>query len=200
MREITASSMSCTPSPVFALAVQRILGVYADDVLDFLDDALRFGCGQINLVQHRHDLHPLLDGGIAIGDGLGLHALRRIHHQERAFAGGQRARYFIGKIDVAGRIDQVQQIGIAVARLILQRGRLGLDGNAALALEVHGIEYLRLHLAVRQAAAHLDDAVRQGGFAVVDVGNDGKITDVLHQGLGKDEYKAGWRIRKRRNN
>jgi hypothetical protein len=27
----------------------------------------------------------------------------------------------------------------------------------------------------------MDDAVRQRGFAVVDVGDDGKITDMLHE-------------------
>ena len=35
-----------------------------------------------------------------------------------------------------------------------------------------GVEHLRLHLAVRQTAAEVDDPVGQGGFTVVDVGND----------------------------
>jgi hypothetical protein len=58
---------------------------------------------------------------------------------------------------------------------------LRLDGDAALALDVHRVEHLGLHLAVGQAAAALDQAVGQRALAVVDVGNDGEVADVLHQ-------------------
>ena len=79
------------------------------------------------------------------------------------------------------RIDQVQVIGLAVAGVVLQRHCLRLDGDAALAFDVHRVEHLRLHLAIRQAAAQLDDAIGQGRFAVVDVGDDGKVADLLHR-------------------
>ena len=58
---------------------------------------------------------------------------------------------------------------------------LRLDGDAAFALQVHRIEHLRLHFARLQAAAQLDEAVSQRRFAVIDVGNDGKVADVLHR-------------------
>jgi hypothetical protein len=59
--------------------------------------------------------------------------------------------------------------------------RLRLDGDAALALQVHGIEHLLFHFAVGQSTAQLDEAVGQGRLAVVDVSDDGKIADVLHR-------------------
>jgi GTP-binding protein LepA len=59
---------------------------------------------------------------------------------------------------------------------------IGLDAHDA--LEIHRIEHLLFHLAVAQAAAALDDAVRQRGLAVVDMGDDGKIADVIHS-LGR---------------
>jgi len=43
---------------------------------------------------------------------LSLHPLRGIDEQERAFAGRQTARDFIGKVDVTRRIDQMQRIGL----------------------------------------------------------------------------------------
>ena len=61
-----------------------------------------------------------------------------------------------------------------------QRRGLRLDRDAALALEVHRVEHLRLHLAVGQAAAALDQAIGERRLAVVDVRDDGKIADVLH--------------------
>ena len=52
-----------------------------------------------------------------------------------------------------------------------------LDGDAALALEVHGVEDLRLHLARLQRAGHLEEAVGQRRLAVVDVRDDGEVAD-----------------------
>jgi hypothetical protein len=54
---------------------------------------------------------------VSIGERLRFHALRRIHHQQRAFAGLQTARNFVGKIDVARRIDQVQLIQLPSSAL-----------------------------------------------------------------------------------
>jgi hypothetical protein len=48
-------------------------------------------------------------------------------------------------------------------------------------LDVHRVQHLGFHLAVGEASAALDQAVRQRGLAMVDVGNDGEITDVIHQ-------------------
>jgi len=62
----------------------------------------------------------------------------------------------------------------------VQGRRLGLDGNAALALDLHGVEHLRRHFAIRQSAAALDQAIGQGRFAVIDVGNDGEVANMLH--------------------
>ena len=74
-----------------------------------------------------------------------------------------------------GCVDKIQAVDPTIQRLVIQRHRLGLDSDTALALDVHGIEHLRLHLTLLQPAADLDKPVRQGGFPVVDVGNDGKI-------------------------
>src|SRR5690606_27766648 len=65
-------------------------------------------------------------------------------------------------------------------RLVRQRDRLRLDGDAALALDRIVVEHLRLHLAFGQAAAELDDAIGKRGLAVIDVGDDREVADVLH--------------------
>ena len=54
-----------------------------------------------------------------------------------------------------------------------------LDGDAALALEIHRVEDLRLHLARLQGAGDLEKAVRQRRLAVVDVRDDREVSDVL---------------------
>ena len=42
------------------------------------------------------------------------------------------------------------------------------------------VEHLGLHLPRIEAAAFLDESVRQRRFAVIDMSNDGKIADILH--------------------
>ena len=64
---------------------------------------------------------------------------------------------------------------------------MGFDGDAALPLEVHGVQNLRLHLPGLQGAGDFEEAVGQSRLAVVDVGDDRKVTDVLLVHLGEEE-------------
>ena len=83
---------------------------------------------------------------MAIGERLRLHALGCIYYQQRPFTGCQRTRDLIAEIDMAGGIDKIELIGLAIPGLIMERYTLGLDGNATLALEIHRIEHLLRHL------------------------------------------------------
>ena len=80
----------------------RIVGGNADDVLDLGDDPVGIGRRQVDLVQHRHDRDALLGRGVAVGDRLRLHALRSVDDQQRALAGGERARNLVREVDMAG--------------------------------------------------------------------------------------------------
>ena len=79
---------------------------------------------------------------------------------------------------MAGRVDEVELVGLAVVRLVGHADGVGLDGDAALALEVHGVEHLGLHLAGGERAGELEQAVGEGGLAVVDVRDDREVADV----------------------
>ena len=175
----------------FRAHLQGFGRVQADDFFDFFHYPLRLGGGQVNLVQNGQHFQILLDGGVAIRDRLRFYALRRVHHEQRALAGIERARHFVREIDVAGGVDEVELVGLPVAlRCVVERDALRLDGNAALALQIHRIQHLRLHFALGQAAAHLDEAVGEGGFAVVNMGDDGKIADALKHGLSRGWWKG----------
>ena len=63
----------------------------------------------------------------------------------------------------------------------MQRCGLCLDGYPTLLLDVHRVEDLRFHLALSEPAATLDQAIGKRRLAVVDVRNDRKISDVIHQ-------------------
>ena len=167
-----------------------VRGVDADHVLDLLAHALGLGGRQVDLVEHRHDFEIGIDRLIDIGERLRFHALARIDHQQRALAGGQTARDFIGEVHMAGRVHQVEDVGLAVLRLVFEADGLRLDGDAALALDIHGIEHLVLHLARGEPAGDLDQPVGKRRFAMVDMGDDGKIADMGKVGHGRAPYIA----------
>ncbi len=80
---------------------------------------------------------------------------------------------------MAGGVDQVEDVMLAVARVIFEAHGVGLDGDAALALDIHRVEHLFLHLALLERPGHLDQPVGERRLAVVDMGDDGEIADVL---------------------
>ena len=49
---------------------------------------------------------PDFDGGVGVGDGLGLHALRGIDDEDGAFASLEGFLDFVVEIDVAGGVDE----------------------------------------------------------------------------------------------
>ncbi len=137
------------------------------------------GGRQVDLVEHGDDLEVVVDGQVGVGHRLGLDPLRGVDDQHRAFASGQRARDLVGEVDVARRVDQVELIVLAVAGRVGDAHRLRLDRDAALALEVHVVEELLLHVARGDGAGALEDAVGERRLAVVDMGDDREVADVL---------------------
>ena len=144
-----------------------------------MPDALRIGAGQVDLVDHRHQLQIVLERQVDVGQRLRLDALRGIHHEHRALAGRQGARDLVMEVDVAGRVDEVQLVLVAVARLVEHAHGARLDRDALLALEIHRIEHLIGHLARAQGVRALQQAVGQRRLAVVDVRNNAEVTNEL---------------------
>ena len=95
---------------------------------------------------------------------------------------------------MAGRVHQVQRIGYAVLCLVVEAHGLGLDRDAAFFLDIHCIEHLGAHFTVGKAAAGLDQAVSERRLAMVDMGNDGEVTDLVAWGHA-GAYSGAWTAR-----
>ena len=117
---------------------------------------------------------------IDVGQRLRLDALARVDHQQRALAGRERAVDLVGEVDMAGGVDQVEDVVLAIARLVFEAHGLRLDGDAPLALDIHRIEHLLLHLARLESASELNQPVGKRGLAVIDVRDNGEIADILN--------------------
>ena len=106
--------------------------------------------------------------------GLRHRAFGGIDQQHRAVDHVEDALDLAAEIGMARRVDDVD------ARVLPdERGHLGEDGDAALALEV-----VRIHgalgdlLVVAEGAGLGEQPVDQGGLAMIDMGDDGDVAQV----------------------
>ena len=100
--------------------------------------------------------------------GLRQRAFGGVDQHDRAVDHVEDALDLAAEIGVARRVDDVDA-GV----LPDDRGRLGEDGDAALALEIVGIHgALGDALVLAEGAGLLQQPVDQGGLAMVDVGDD----------------------------
>jgi len=82
---------------------------------------------------------------------------------------------------VAGGIDEVQLELLTLAISIGEGDRLAFDGDSPLPLYVHSIGHLFAELAVIDQTGHFDQAVSQGRFSVIDVGNNTEVSNMAHR-------------------
>ena len=149
---------------------QDVLGRDAEHLLDLGRAPVGVGGGQVELVEAGDDLEVVLEGEVAVGEGLGLDALGGVDQQDHALAGGQRPGHLVAEVDVAGGVDEVDDV-VAV----VEPDRLELDGDAPLPLDVHRVEVLGPHVPGVDGAAQLEEAIGERALAVVDVRHDGEV-------------------------
>ena len=131
----------------------------------------------VDLVDHEDDGQARLEGLAQHEAGLGQRALAGVDEQEHAVDHGEAALDLAAEVGVAGGVDDVD-LHVAVA----DRGVLGQDRDALLALEVHRVHDPVGDLLVRAEGAGLaQHGVDERGLAVVDVGDDGDVAEAAGQ-------------------
>ena len=173
--------------PVLGAREDDLLARDREDVLELVDDRVGVGRRQVDLVEDRDEREVLAQGEVDVGERLRLDALGRVDDEDRALAGLQAVADLVGEVDVAGRVDEVEAVGLAVLGGVLEADGAGLDRDALLALEVHRIEDLARHLARVDRVGQLQQPVGEGRLAVIDVGDDREVAQAV---LG-DGHEAG---------
>ena len=145
-----------------------------EQVEHLVDDFGRARVGTVDLVDDDDRLQADLE---RLGDhefGLRQRAFGGVDQHQRAVHHVQDALDLTAEIGVAGGVDDVDA-GV----LPLHRGRLGQNGDAALALQIVGVHGAIRHLLVlAERTGLLEELVDEGRLAVVDVGDDGDVTKV----------------------
>ena len=160
-----------------AAGTDDVLRVTADEVDNFVLHLVGHGRRHVYLVDDGDNLQVVVDGQVEIRDGLRLHALGGIHHQQRTLAGGYRTRHLVREVDMSRGVNQVQDIFLALIHILHLDG-VALDGDAALALQVHVVQHLSFrHL---DGLGELQQTVGQRRLAVVDMCYDAEISYMVH--------------------
>ena len=142
------------------------------DLVEHLGDA---GVGAVDLVDHQDHRQAGAQRLAQHEPGLGQRAFAGVDQQEHAVDHGEAPLDLAAEVGVAGRVDDVD-LHAAVA----DRGVLGQDGDALLALEVHRVHDALVHVLVGPEGAGLPEhGVDQRRLAVVDVGHDGDVAKVF---------------------
>ena len=152
-----------------------------EQVVDFVEDFGGPRVGTVDLVQDDH--RRQLGGERFLQDVAGLweRAFARIDQHHYAVDHAQRALHFAAEVAVTRRVDDVDLRVVEE-----QRGVLGENGDAALALQIVGVHYaLDEFLVGAEDSALAQHGVDQRGLAVVDVRDDGDVANIL----------AHWRCR-----
>ena len=146
-------------------------GEQVEHLVDHLD---RARVGAVDLVDDDDGLEPDLERLRHHELGLRQRAFGGVDQHQRAVDHVEDALDLAAEIGVAGRVDDVDA-GV----LPEDRGRLGEDGDAALALEVVGIHGALGHaLVLAEGAGLLQQPVDQRGLAMVDMGDDGDVAKI----------------------
>jgi len=171
------------PNSGLRRARDSVGGIDRHRALDLLLGSLYIGMGQINLVDDGNDLKVLLHRHARVGNRLGFDTLAGVYHQDGALTGGQCSGHFVREVDMAGRIDEVQLVSLAICSGVQEADRRHFNGDSPLTFDVHRIEHLFLRSAA-DSTAPLDQPIGKRAFAVIDVCNDAEVTDVglIHRG------------------
>ncbi len=145
-------------------------GVQVDEqIVDFVEDFLDAAVRAVDLVDDHDGGESLLQGLAQDEAGLGQGPFGGVHQEQDAVHHVQGALHFAAEIGVARGVDDVD-----LDALIGNGHVLGHDGNAFFPLQVHAVHDPFHHgFIFPEDAALPEHGIRQGGLAVVDVGDNG---------------------------
>jgi len=153
-----------------------LVGVEVDEqVVDLVEDFLAARVVLVDLVDEDDRDQLVFECLRQHEAGLRHRALRRVDQQENAVRHGQDAFHLAAEVRVPGRVDDVD-----LDAAVFDDGVLREDGDAPLAFQFIGVEdAIHRLLVLPEGASLTQHAVHEGGLPVVDVGDDGDVSDPL---------------------
>ncbi len=86
---------------------QNRIGIDPEQRADIFSHLVGTGRGEVNFIDNGDNFEVRFERLVEVCKCLRFNALRGIHHQNRAFAGFERAADLVAEVHMTGRIDQV---------------------------------------------------------------------------------------------
>ncbi len=151
---------------------------FEEEVEGLVERSMRIGVGAVDLVDDHDGAQTQAQRPHEHVAGLRHGALVGVHQQQDRVDHGEHPLHFAGEVGVAGRVDDVDEVAAPLHRAVL-----GPDGDAALALQVVAVhDPLFDALVLAEDPGGPEDGVDQRGLAVIDVGDDGDVADLVRGG------------------
>ena len=155
------------------LEVELLIGgaEVVEQVEDLIHDPIRTRARTVDLVDHDDRLETGFEGLLGHEAGLRHRAVLGVDHQQYGVDHRHHALDFTTEVGVAGGVDDVDAVVVP-----LDGGVLGQNGDATLFFLVVAVHHaLVVELVAFQGAGLTQQGVDEGGFAMVDVGDDGDV-------------------------
>ena len=146
---------------------------FAEQVEHLVESALRVAAVAVDLVHHDNRGKPEFKCLLGHKARLGHGAFERVNNQKHTVNRAEHAFHLATEVGVPRGIDDVHAIA-----LVHDARVLGEDGDAAFAFKVVGVHHALVDFfTFVEGSALLEKLVHQGRFTVVDVGDDGYVSD-----------------------
>jgi len=146
---------------------------FAEQVKDLVQGEERVAAVAVDLVHDDDRGKTELQSLLRHKAGLGHRAFECVNHQDNAIDSAQNAFHLATEVSMPRGIDDVHAVS-----LVHHARVLGEDGNAAFAFEVVGVHHsVHDFFTFMEGSALFEELVHQGRFTVVNVGDDGNVSD-----------------------
>ncbi len=160
---------------------------FDEEAEQLIDHAVGVRLGPVALVNHDNGAQAEFERFAEHEACLGHGAFEGVDDEHAAVGHAEHAFDFAAKVGVARRVDDVDAVVASFLIVVIHRAVFGKDRDAPLTLErvgVHDQAVLAalelVELGVPELAGLAKELVNQGGFPVVDVGDDGDVSEVVH--------------------
>ena len=142
---------------------------------------MRVAAVAVDLVHHHDGDKAKFKSLLGHESGLGHGAFEGVHYQQHTVHGAENAFHLAAEVGVPRGIHDVHAVA-----LVHDAGVLTENGDAAFAFQVVAIHHAFVDFfTFVEGPALLEELVHQGGFTVVNVGDNGDVSDfrLIHKGL-----------------
>ena len=86
---------------------------------------------------------------------------------------------------MSGGVNQVELTVVTIFTCVGQAHALALDGDASFPFDIHGVKHLIAELPLVYKPGVFNEAIRQGGFTMVNVCNNTEVSNMKHGPLSQ---------------